>query len=378
MKSNRFTTTIIGLLAVTTIAAQDAATLYNEGLQLKTDKKSKEAIARFEEVVKLQPQHYNALYEMGWCYNDTRNYTSALSSLRKVRAAWAPTYKVFFELGYAFEKLSMYDSAVASYNRCLEVTTANPGVYRQLGYIAYAKDDYTTALGYFKDFESRSKTEPTDYLYWYRKGFCNNALKNYNDAVPALEKSMQYKTDYINTYLELGFAKSRLKLDDEAISYYQKAIAMDPKSHIGYNGIGEVYRDNKKDVEQAMNWYKKALEINPTERKASFGMGYCLNSQEKYNDAIGYLKTAIEKENTYTAAYVELGYAYYMTSRNDEAITNLNKAISLNPLNENSRYYLGLVYISKKDKTKAQQMVDELKKLSSKNTEKLQTKVNEM
>ncbi|HEX2629052.1 MAG TPA: tetratricopeptide repeat protein, partial [Chitinophagaceae bacterium] len=218
----------------------------------------------------------------------------------------------------------------------------------------------------------------SDYLYWYRKGFCYNTMKNYTDAVASLEKSLMYKTDYINTYLELGYAKSRMRQDDDAIANYKKAIELDPKSHIGYNGIGEVYRDYKKDINEAMNWYKKSLEINPTERKASFGMGYCLNSQGKYSDAIGYLKTAIEKEPTYTAAFVEIGYAYYMTDRGEDAITNLNKALSLNSANENARYYLTLVYIGKKNKVMAQQMVDELKKLSSKHVAKLQPKVDAM
>lgn len=378
MKSNRFIPAIIGLIAVTSVAAQDATALYNEGIKLKGEKKSKEAIARFEQAISLKQDYYDAIYELGWCLNDNKNYTAALSALRKVRPAWSGTYKVHFELGYAFEKLSLYDSAIASYNRCLEINENNAGVHRQLGYIAYGKDDYAKALEHFRNFEARSKTEITDYLYWYRKGFCYNATKNYAEAVPTLEKSAQYKNDYINTHLELGFAKSRLRKDDEAIAHYNKAIELDPKSHIPYNGIGEVYRDYKKDIPQAMTWYQKALAINPNERKACFGMGYCLNSQGKYEDAISYLKKAISSEDTYTAAYVELGYSYYMTKRNDEAITNLNKAMSLNPANENSRYYLGLVYIDKKDKAKAQQMVDELKKLSSKNADKLQTKVNAM
>jgi tetratricopeptide (TPR) repeat protein len=71
--------------------------------------------------------------------------------------------------------------------------------------------------------------------------------------------------------------------------------------------------------------YKKTLVINPKERKACFGMGYCLNRTEKYNEAIPYFKTAIEQESTYTAAYTELGYSYYMMSNNTDALINLNK-----------------------------------------------------
>ena len=62
-------------------------------------------------------------------------------------------------------------------------------------------------------------------------------------------------------------------------------------------------------MNEAMTWYLKALEVKPKERKACFGLGYCLNSQQKYADAIPYLRTAIAEEATYTAAWVELGYS---------------------------------------------------------------------
>jgi tetratricopeptide (TPR) repeat protein len=367
---------IICMAVAGPVAAQDATALYDEGVKLKKAGKSAEAIKKFEQAVELKPDYTAATYEMGWCLNDVKKYDAAIVSLRKVRSVWPPTAKVFFELGYAFEKTLQYDSAIASYNQCLEVNPTYRAVNKQLGYIAYTREQNEKALEYFGKYEDIVKDSITDYLYWYRKGFCFNATKNYANALPALEKSMRYKTDYINTYLELGFASSRLKRDDDAIAYYKKAIEIDPKYHVGYNGIGEVYRDYKKDMNEAMNWYKKTLAVVANERKACFGMGYCLNNQSKYSEAIPYLRTAIEKEQTYTAAYVELGYAYYKTGMASDAIINLNKAISLNPANENSRYYLTLLYVDKKDKAKAQQMVDELKKLSSKHVATLQPKVN--
>lgn len=377
MKSNRLIPAIIaGIIAVSSVNAQDATTLYNEGVKLKTDRKLAEAILKFKKAIELKPDYYAALYDMGWCMNDTKDYVGAMQTLRKARVGWSTVPKVYFELGYAFEKNNMYDSAAMSYSKCLELKPDYSLAHKQMGYIAYIREDYTKALPYFASYELFAKDSIKDYLYWYRKGFSSNAIKNYADAIPALEKALQYKSDYVNSYLELGFANSKLKRNDEAFSYYQKAINLDPKSHIGYNGTAEVYRDNIKNIDEAMNWYKKSLALVTDERKASFGMGYCLNSKGKYSEAIPYFKKAIEKEATYTAAYVELGYSYYMTGLNSDAITNLTKAISLNPANENAHYYLTLVYVYKKDKAKAQKMVDALKKLSSKHVAALQPKVD--
>ena len=83
-------------------------------------------------------------------------------------------------------------------------------------------------------------------------------------------------------------------------------------------------------------------------------------------------------EATYTAAYVELGYSYFKTDKYVEAGLSFDKAISLNPKNENARYYACLMYVKQGKKSLAQKMVDELKALSSKHVETLQKKVNAM
>lgn len=377
MKIQSYTTLVISAVAFTSINAQDAQTYFNDGKKLKDQGRIEDAQLKFRQAVAARPDYTEALYEWGWCQNDLKDYEGAITSLKKVRASWDNVAKVHFELGYAFEKSGKTDSAISSYNRCLSLKPDYSGVFKQLGYIAYEKEEYSNALEQFRKYES-VKSEIKDYLYWYRKGFSSNALKDYTNAKTALQQSLVYKPDYINTYLELGFAATRLKQDEEAIGYFKKAIEIDPKSHIPYNGIGEVYRDNKKDMTEAMNWYQKTLSINSMERKGNFGMGYCLNSTGKYNEAITYLKKAIEKEPDYVAAHVELGYSFYKTGMNTDAISYLNKAIALNPKNENSRYYLTLIYVSQKNKEKAQKAVDELKSLSSKYVSQLQAKIDEL
>lgn len=372
---NKLFLILLFIVATGTVYSQDALAHYTQGMKLKTDKKINEAFEKFKKAIALNPKYSDALFQAGWCQNELGNYRSAISYLHKTRQYGPAMAKTFYELGYAFDRLDTYDSALYFYNQCLLMNPQYSLVYKQLGSIAYEKDDPETAIANFTKYESYAKEEIRDYGYWYKKGFCYNALKDYTNAKEALLRSRNIKDDYQKTYLELGFAASRLKQDDEAIGYYKSAVTLDPDSHVAYNGIAEVYRDLKRDMDEAMNWYRKALKINPTERKACFGMGFCLNAKQQYNDAVGYLKTAIEKEPTYTAAYVELGYAYFKTGKDMDAENCFKKAIELSPKNENARYYACLLYVKQKNKVKAQKMVDELKALSSKYASTLQKEV---
>ena len=373
------TSFIITLLSPVLIFSQSTVQeWYDKGTKLKSDKRANDAILSFKEAVKLKSNYKEAWYEMGWCQNDVKDYVGAINSLTKARSLWIGIPKIHFELGYAFEKTNSIDSAMTQYNQALQLNNTYSLAYKQLGYIYYNKGDNVTALTNFSKYEEVAKNPITDYLYWYRKGYMQNALKQYEPAKISLNKSLEFKTDYTNTYLELGFACKNLKLDDDAITWYKKAIDLDPKSHVPLNGIGEVYRDNKKDMNEAMNWYKKSLAINPDERKANFGIGYCLNNLTNYLEAVTYLQKAIKQEPDYTAAHVELGYSEYKLGNYNLAIESLNKAVSLNPKNENARYYATLVYISQNDKSMAQKMVDELKTLSSKHVLTLQEKVDKL
>ncbi|HET9746108.1 MAG TPA: tetratricopeptide repeat protein [Chitinophagaceae bacterium] len=374
-----YSTIVAALLLPALVSSQTTAReWYDKALKLKNEKKASEALAAFKEAVKLKSDYKEAIYEMGWCQNDTKDYVGAIASLTKARSLWPGTAKIHFELGYAFEKINSHDSAINNYNQCLQISDAYSSAYRQLGYIYYSKGEYETALKNFMKYQEFARSPITDYFYWYRKGYIQNALKQYDSAKAALTKSLEFKTDYTNTYCELGFASKNLKQDEDAIAWYKKANELDPKSHVPYNGIGEVYRDNKKDMNEAINWYKKTLAINPDERKANFGLGYCNNSLGNYATAAGYLQKAIQLEPAYTAAYVELGYSNYKLDNEAAALENFTKAVSLNPKNENARYYATLVYLKQSNKAMAQKMVDELKTLNSKYVTELQERVNSL
>jgi tetratricopeptide (TPR) repeat protein len=358
--------------------AQEAVDFYKQGLALKTEKKYREAIESFSKAVNLKSGYGEGLFELGWCYNEIQDYKMATDHLIKALEAWPGVPKVYFELGYAYEKTAKTDSAIALYNRCLIYKPDYLNAYKQLASIAFNQKNYALALTHYNKAISRIAGDIKDNLFWYRKGYCENSTEDYTNAKTSLLTSLSYKKDDLNTLLELGFAYKQLKNNESAIDYYKQAIELNTQNHVGYNGIGDVFRDNIKNMEEAIAWYKKTLDINPKERKGNFGIGYCLNSTGQYEAAIPYLKTAIDSEPNYTAALVELGYSHYKTDNYNEAIAYLTTAAGLNNRNINARYYLGLVYLKQKNKEKAQQMADELKNLGSKYSEELQKKVNEL
>src|SRR6266568_435269 len=76
-----------------------------------------------------------------------------------------------------------------------------------------------------------------------------------------------------------------------------------------YNRQGdELFDANKYD--QAMEAYKKAVQINPKIASAHYHIGWILNDHERYQDAIASLTEAVRLQPNYPVALVELSYSY--------------------------------------------------------------------
>ena len=69
--------------------------------------------------------------------------------------------------------------------------------------------------------------------------------------------------------IQAGVAAHVNNNDKLAISYYEKAIADDPKNGIAYNNIGNIYLRDKNQPKKALPYYLKATEVEP-----SYGYGW--------------------------------------------------------------------------------------------------------
>ncbi len=362
--------------STTAQTSKTAIQYYNDGFALQDASKFTEALAAFKNAIVKNPNYKEALYNAGWTNNELKKYAEAIPFLKKAKSLWPNEPKVYLELGYAYEKTNNKTDAVDSYNTCLSIKKDYALAYKYLGILYYDEANYEKALENLDLYITYRPDTDDDDIY-YRKAVSENELGQYNDALASITKANTLKPDNVKFLNELGYTYLFLENADDALTYYNKALALDARSLTAANGRADVYRKLKKDPAEAIKLYAKALDIDTKNIKANYWTGWCYNDLGKYYDAIPFLKKVIAVDDKYVSAYTELGYCNYALKKYDEALDDFKKAFAIEKT-ALSLYYTGLCFVGKNEKTSVLKLIIDLKSMKSDFADKLQKLADKM
>jgi Flp pilus assembly protein TadD len=153
--------------------------------------------------------------------------------------------------------------------------------------------------------------------------------KNYYLAFVQYEKSLQINPGNNRVEYKKGLTLLLGGKSDEAIDQLKLVLKQDPKFAHAYEGIGRAYFQ-KKEYEQAENFFLQAVVLEPRLWKSNTFLGYIHDSRKDYNSAIREYKTAIKVRPDEGTLYNNLGVSYTMAGEYRNAVEAFNKAVNLN------------------------------------------------
>lgn len=175
------------------------------------------------------------------------------------------------------------DGVIENYEKQVKENPNDPVLHYLLG-IAYLHSEFdvkdaTFDRAYGELTKAKSLDPEMKYvnyslgtIYWYRG--------EYEKAFDAYKEEIRLDPDNGWNYFNLGVAYEGLKKWDKAWSQYIIAIEKGPKIHRAHNNLGRIAMDWKGDYFRALEAFKTAMELKPTEKLY----------KENYNKAIRKLK----------------------------------------------------------------------------------------
>ncbi|MBS9391665.1 MAG: tetratricopeptide repeat protein [Dolichospermum sp. LBC05a] len=141
-------------------------------------------------------------------------------------------------------------------------------------------------------------------------------------------------------FFELGNLQRVRKNYEEAISSYDKAVEFKPDYYEAWNNRG-ISLANLGRYEEAISSYDKAVEFKPDDHKAWNNRGNSLRNLGRYEEAISSYDKAVEFKPDYHQAWNSRGYSLHYLGRYEEAISSYDKAVEFKPDKHEAWYNRG-------------------------------------
>ena len=228
---------------------QQAIGLHQQGLL-------REAQTIYEQIIKMQPNHFDALDLLATIAAQTKNFEKAVDLWSKAIKSNPNDAATYSNQGLALHELNRFESAIASYDQAVKL-----------------KPDFAQA--------------------YYNRGNALKELKQFKSAIASYDQALKIKPDFVKVYYNRGNALKELKQFDQAIINYNKAISLKPDNAEAYNNLGFLL-DELKQFDQAMVHYHKAISIKPDFAEAYNNLGGVLSELKRYNEALTHFNQSIK------------------------------------------------------------------------------------
>ncbi|MGC9331832.1 MAG: tetratricopeptide repeat protein [Bacteroidales bacterium] len=218
-----------------------------------------------------------------------------------------------------------------------------------------------------RDTETKVKTQKEfNYDAHFLEGLRLKMLGKYEQASIEFEKARQYIDNEAPLYYELAEVNSQLGYYGTARKHAEKAVELD-QDNIWYNILLVQLYQNASLFANASETMEKIIELKPNRLEYYFMLSSLYQSIGKPKDALNTMKKAENRFGITDVISIEKKRLYQSMDKPGKAIDEIKTLSEAYPGNAQYKALLAELYIDIGDKTKAQEIYDELE-----NTENLQ------
>ncbi|MBW4464197.1 MAG: tetratricopeptide repeat protein [Pegethrix bostrychoides GSE-TBD4-15B] len=246
--------------------------------------------------------------------------------------------EAFAWLGQICQAQLNYEEALQHYQKAIELQPDNVVYQYQVANIFMLQDKYEQAeAGYRRVYEKR---EISDAWLPCNLGRVLLYLGKSEGAIPFLQEAISLNDSLAEAYGAMGRALTDCQRFEEAEDFYRKAIEIEPSHFIYHHDLG----DNcllKGKYKAAVHSYRRAIELNPSYVWSHRNLGNALAVLERWDEAVHFLQQAIKIDNNFVEVYINLGDVLSKLERWKEAVDVYSQAIHLKPIDSGVYEKLG-------------------------------------
>jgi tetratricopeptide (TPR) repeat protein len=201
---------------------------FTQGLTLHQQGKLADAECIYEEVLRLQPRHFDALHLLGVVAAQTQRTDRAAELIGRAIELNAGVAAAHNNLGNTLRMLKRFEEALASLDRAISL-----------------RPDFAEAHS--------------------NRGLALNDLKRFEEALPSFDRAIALRPDLADAYNDRAVALTKLNRPEQALANLDQAIALRPTDATTYSNRGIALFDLRR-CEEALASYDRAIALSDADQ----------------------------------------------------------------------------------------------------------------
>jgi tetratricopeptide (TPR) repeat protein len=151
-----------------------------------------------------------------------------------------------------------------------------------------------------------------------------------------------------DSYVNLAVVSLLENKPEEAVGFYEGALAVNPVSFSALNGLADLYL-RQQQPDKALARVDQVLSANPNNPSLHFLKARIYGAQQNAQGSEAELRKTIELDPNYIDAYSALGALFVNTKQEDRAIAEFQKIVALRPDNAAAYTMIGMLEDARKN-----------------------------
>lgn len=141
---------------------------------------------------------------------------------------------------------------------------------------------------------------------YYKKGFSAFKMRDYKSAISYYQKALELNPNYIEVLINLGALYQQNNSPKMAIKYYERALEHHTDHTVLHFNLAVLY-DEQERYKQAQKYFQKVLENTPFDAQARTRYALCLKKMHKYKQAYKQLKKSYQYSSNQPGIHFHMG-----------------------------------------------------------------------
>ncbi len=297
----------------------------DEGEQHRAARRFKEALAAFEEAIKLDPGYVLAYRGKSIALNALGRADEALAACDQAIKLNPNDGRAYYNKGIFLSGLKRYPEALDAYNQAIRLEPGFAWAYSGKGNVLWQLGRYEDAAAAY---DRATQLNDKDTAAWIGKGNALRKLKRYQEALAAYERAAQLAPTSLSAYIGKAKALRKLKRYQEALEAAEQAIKLDPNDAVAYREKGDALNRLRRHKE-ALAAHERSIQLAPAYADAYVGKADALDELERPAEALAACDQALQIDSRHVRAHTERGHALVRLNRLQEALAAYEQAIRL-------------------------------------------------